>query len=517
MSKLSQLVEIRNRLVHSAVLLTVAAALVAPQQIRGRNNTILFVTSDLYGLANVHLATAYDLLKSHPDAEVHYASFSKFASRVKRTSSQAQKAAPEASDVTFHALNGRAYGEASALTQVTGSEMMVHPPGLASAEGFCRILKLGLSPWPADEYYDIYLSVQKIIEEVNPAIVVLDMLLNPALDATRDMHHAHAILTPNVLTGIAPAVQPSYKVLWKWPAVASGYPFPLPWSLVPANIYLNFQTIRCALSSIDAGGKRANLKGKGIEKPLDFMGMYRPDVPWITQTLPGAHFPLDNIPSNVICTGPINLADVGGERDEGSEIIDWIQRAPTMMISLGSHYKYTDQQAAVMLEAIQLVLRQTDIQVLWKVVLPDAVDDSFLQNIDESISDRFRSEKWLDVEPPSLLRLDTMVASVHHGGAGCFHDALSAGVPQVILPMWVDLYDFAQLVEYLGIGTWACQDISPHWSAECLAGAFLKVLEKSDTSTAMKQRARGFGKQAQLRSGRAVAAEEVAKLAAMGS
>ncbi|KAF7550147.1 hypothetical protein G7Z17_g5916 [Cylindrodendrum hubeiense] len=443
-------------------------------QIRGKNNTILFVTSELYGLANVHLATAYALLESHPDAEVHYASFPKFASRVKRTSSQAQRFNPEASEVIFHALNGRSYAEASPLAQSNGSEKMVHSPGLKSAEGFCRILKLGLSPWPEDEYYDIYLSVRKLIDEINPAIVVLDMLLNPAVDATRDMHRAHAILTPNVLTGIAPAVQPGHKVLWKYPAIGSGYPFPVPWSLIPANIYLNFQTIRCALSTIGSDGRRANLKS------------------------------------------PINLADVGNERDEGNDLVDWVKRAPTMMIALGSHYQYTEQQARVMVGAIQKVLRQTNVQVLWKVDLPDAVDDSLLQNMDESLSGRFRAEKWLDVEPPSLLLMDTMVASVHHGGAGCFHDALSAGVPQIILPLWIDLYDFAQLVEYLGIGVWGCQDTSPHWTAECLADAFLKILESGEMSANMKQRAKGFGEQAQQRSGRSIAADEVAKLAALG-
>lgn len=190
-------------------------------------------------------------------------------------------------------------------------------------------------------------------------------------------------------------------------------------------MYLNFQTIRCVLSTVGAGGRKAILKSKGIQKPLDFLGLYKPDVPWITQTLPGAHFPLDNIPSNVVCTGPINLADVGNERQEKNDLLDWVKRAPTMLIALGAHYQYTEQQARVMVDAIQQVLRQTNIQVLWKVVLPDAIDDSFLRNMEASSSGRFRTENWLDVEPPSLLLTDTMVASVHHGGAGCFHDALA--------------------------------------------------------------------------------------------
>lgn len=78
------------------------------------------------------------------------------------------------------------------------------------------------------------------------------------------------------------------------------------------------------------------------------------------------------------------------------------------------------------------------------------------------------------------------------------------------------MYDFAQLVEYLGIGTWGCQDTSPEWTAECLAGAFLKILDSGRMGADIKRRAREFGEQAQEQTGRSIAAEQVAKLAALG-
>lgn len=89
------------------------------------------------------------------------------------------------------------------------------------------------------------------------------------------------------------------------------------------------------------------------------------------------------------------------------------------------------------------------------------------------------------------------------------------GVPQVILPQWIDLYDYAQLVEYLGIGIWGCREMSPNWTSSCLAAAFLRVLSERPEDRIMQQNARSFGEQAQTRRGRDIAAEEVANLAAL--
>ena len=79
--------------------------------------------------------------------------------------------------------------------------------------------------------------------------------------------------------------------------------------------------------------------------------------------------------------------------------------------------------------------------------------------------------------------------------------------------MWVDLYDFATRVEYLGIGVWGNPKSAPNWTAEELGTAFLKVLGDSDASTSMRKRAQELGKTYQSKPGRNTAAREIAKLA----
>ena len=97
-----------------------------------------------------------------------------------------------------------------------------------------------------------------------------------------------------------------------------------------------------------------------------------------------------------------------------------------------------------------------------------------------------------------------------------FTDDIRGGVPQVILPQWADLYDYAQLVENLNIGVWGCRATSPDWTAECIQQAILFVLEDSPTSSSMTRNAASFRELTRKSVGRDVAAREVARLAASG-
>lgn len=207
--------------------------------------------------------------------------------------------------------------------------------------------------------------------------------------------------------------------------MGSGLPFPIPWSLFLTNIYLNFRIIYSTVYVPAIVAKQKILKSKGLQKPADYMGVYRPDVPWLTQTLPGAHISVNIIPRNVTLTGPINLAGVEPAGSEGAEIYSWLERAPTLLISLGSAFTYSRKQAVAMAEAIKAVLGQTNVQVLWKMEIYDASDKDFLNELVKEQAGRLRIEKWIEVQPPTLLQSGHIVASVHHGGAGCFHDALA--------------------------------------------------------------------------------------------
>lgn len=255
---------------------------------------------------------------------------------------------------------------------------------------------------------------------------------------------------------------------------------------------------------------------------------------FISQTLPGASIPVELVPDGVTCAGEIVLDSAPAE-EQDPELVAWVQRAPTVVVNLGSLFKYTPERAALMAEAIQRVLAGSEVQVLWKMAgNADVVGDAFSAPLREYLSlDRVRIMDWLSVDMLPLLQLDRVVASVHHGGSSSYNEAVAyvstrtpgllfslltlfelirAGVPQVIIPIWEDHYNFAQLAEDLGLGLRATRGTAPEWTVAGIAEPILRVVRRSDESMEWRKKAEEVGRLAQETPGRYVAAAELMKL-----
>lgn len=93
----------------------------------------------------------------------------------------------------------------------------------------------------------------------------------------------------------------------------------------------------------------------------------------------------------------------------------------------------------------------------------------------------------------------------------CLPTRHRAGVPQIVLPMWMDLYNFAQLAEQVGVGVWGSRRTAPEWTAEELSASILKVVDGGPASVSMREKAKSIGDRAPQ--GRNVAADIIADLA----
>jgi len=60
-------------------------------------------------------------------------------------------------------------------------------------------------------------SIRKMIEEINPGIVVVDILLNAGLDACYSLNRKFVMSSPNTLTDIAKSHLPWLKGHWYYP------------------------------------------------------------------------------------------------------------------------------------------------------------------------------------------------------------------------------------------------------------------------------------------------------------
>lgn len=184
----------------------------------GRNNTVLFLAGSASGLSNIHVAASYGLQEhASPYIELHYASFANRQKDISRVSSMATRKFPGASPILWHELPSPDYLDA-VYRHIGNISGMIFPPGLKGAERLAAGMGFHLDPWETGEYVRLYQHVRQLIVRLDPAVVVLDMSLRPALDAARDLDRRLVMLSPNALVDTIAAGQPWGKSLWKYPA-----------------------------------------------------------------------------------------------------------------------------------------------------------------------------------------------------------------------------------------------------------------------------------------------------------
>lgn len=87
-------------------------------------------------------------------------------------------------------------------------------------------------------------------------------------------------------------------------------------------------------------------------------------------------------------------------------------------------------------------------------------------------------------------------------------------MPQVIVPMWLDLYNIAQVAESSGVGVYATRGTAPEWTVDGLLEPLLKVVGGGEDGLEIRVKAATVGRKAREDPGRYAAADRVASLAA---
>lgn len=85
-------------------------------------------------------------------------------------------------------------------------------------------------------------------------------------------------------------------------------------------------------------------------------------------------------------------------------------------------------------------------------------------------------------------------------------------IPQVVLPIWCDTYDFANRVEYLGVGIWANKTVAPHVEADEFSQAVMTVLDEGENGKRRRVRARELGEVCGKAGGRRRACAKILEL-----
>jgi hypothetical protein len=188
-----------------------------PPYVRGQNKTALILANKEHGLSNVLIATASALLEQYPDIDVHYASFPGLTDKLQRVSDFARTKTPAARGVVYHQFKGRSFTDV--ITE-KGKHIdnIAHPPAIAGIGVVANDMQLWVSPWSFKDHLDLYNEIVELLNELDPAVVVVDTLFRPALDAVRGQNRQHMFITPNTNVDNFLGDQPYGSMFWKYPA-----------------------------------------------------------------------------------------------------------------------------------------------------------------------------------------------------------------------------------------------------------------------------------------------------------
>ncbi|KAK4143189.1 uncharacterized protein C8A04DRAFT_37726 [Dichotomopilus funicola] len=464
---------------------------------------ILLVTNSEHGQANVFLAVGHGLQALDPTTEVRFASFAPIADAVASASAYSVQTNPGAAPWKFEQLDGVDFMNATNNKEDQNriGDSIEKRPSFSSVKEILRKLSVLLLPWSGPEFVVVYKSLVRIYEETRPDLVVIDSLFAPALTAARHLGWNHLVFSPNTLKDFAAAHQPKAAVLWKFPMMGSAFEFPVPLKQIPLNIFYVFYQIYHSITDRTIKTAATHIKAETGARLITFTDLLlkpRPDDKVLVSNRPEIEFPLAVIPKHLFPCGPV-IRPVPPVKDVDPELDVWLARGPTVFISLGTHRFMKEDEALEMAGAIKQLLDAGDahkgdivegvsgkLQVLWKLkrhrpsepklyeVGPGSKVYEVLRPAIEA--DRLRIVDWVKPEPSAVLMAKTVVCSINHGGANSFHDALTSGVPQVVIPPWLDCYDFATRAEFLGIGRWGSKQAMPRCTTAELGPILVDVV-----------------------------------------
>ncbi|GAB0136192.1 hypothetical protein EsDP_00004504 [Epichloe bromicola] len=448
---------------------------------------ILLLTYKDRGQANVFLATAQALLEQDPTVEIHFATFPGLEKDISLVSDAARHRHPSARAVVPHTVQGPSFlqGLEKRFEQDGTRIECGIPASFSKPLGFWATLqaikdsvKLFL-PYDAEDVSVVIFSVLDIIRQVAPDLVVVDGLMAPALTAVYHDRIPFTCLSPNSIKDVSGGYQP-HKVA-RFPAILK-------------NIFFTY----FAIYRFVADHRRKEVEQRVLREhqiklrtAVDLLADRPHELKILVSASPETDFPHLVIPPYVVPCGPIVLKS-NPIASESSELRTWLKQRPTIYVNLGTQYQWDQERMREFAQALRILFENTkqEMQCLWKLRAyqqcpPSEKSDQEAHDILGVYlkEDRVRMVDWLDASPLSLLETGHIVCTVHHGGANSYNEAVLSGVPQVVLPLWTDCYDYAQRVMFLGLGRLGSPTKSPQWFAKELAAEMLRVIQGDEAQS----------------------------------
>lgn len=348
------------------------------------------------------------------------------------------------SKVEFVSL-GNVLSEMSAVTwdDETYDAVMRQPPG----RSFRALFKRTFNP---SGYAGKYRAFEAVLAEHRPAVLVIDVMCQFAIDAAVTKGIPYLLSSPflpsNLLSASAP-FQRSYTPR-SFPTPRSGLPYRMTLRQKAANRLFRAGAVTAALDRrmVERLKEDKRIRAELGVSPKAGIGVARLDHAEgvLCYSVPELDYPL-RIPPKMHLVGA--MVPPLPQAPDGGDVTAWLDAQTSVVYqAFGTLTRLTAAEVRAFVQVARR-LEGEGHQVLWK--LPEE-QQQLLPPRDE-LPGNLRIESWLPSQLDVLAHPHVKLFFNHCGG-NAFHEGLYFGKPQVLRPLWVDCHDQAIRGHDVGIG-----------------------------------------------------------------
>jgi polyene glycosyltransferase len=286
-----------------------------------------------------------------------------------------------------------------------------------------------------------YLRTCEIIDEVGPALAVVDMFSHSAMDAIGTKHVPYLTVCP-----ATPSQVYTERLPKDYPTPLSG----LPRNMTPRQrVYNRAFRFGYAAMGWDPRTLRENVQffrdrqAEGLVNPSSAVSKYADGaIAVLSYFVFGYEYPFP-APDNLKMVGGLIPAALG-PADDGGDLGRWLDLHESIVYTaFGTIMRLNPRQISAIVDAVAEI--GPDHHMLWK--LPR----SRQHLLPAALPPNLRVESWVPSQLATLAHPHVR-ASFNHGGDNSVQESLYFGKPQLVMPFWMDNADNASRVIDSGAG-----------------------------------------------------------------
>lgn len=340
---------------------------------------------------------------------------------------------------------------------------------------------------------DGYQRTLDIIDSLDPACMVIDVLTYPAIDAAMTRGTPFALTVPAMPSTAA-------RTPWDYPSPMSDLPRRMSIIQFASNVLFKLRTAMAVATQTPIIEFTKKRKAMGIKNPGGAPANY---VDAATLVLTSSVFGVEYefpVPPQVNLVGAfVSEASIG--RLEDSSLSQWLDdNASVIYMGFGTMMQLSPSQISALLGLIEQLGPKH--KFLWKV---SAAQQKLLPAASE-LPSNLRIENWVPSQL-DVLAHPHVRAFVTHGGSNGFHESIYFGKPVLVMPAWLDCYGIARRAVDSGVG------LAVRRPADVTSEELVGMLTRLLTEDAFKERAEYWSARVREAGGASRAADLVLKMA----